>query len=1199
MRTLLLVFCFVLCFLGLNQATIQAQIIEKGDTIEVQTFTWDMPSPPGKGYNTSAYKGSFAFPPAQDYERVIMQHHIKCDPKTEADDNDCGEWDYLTWTNLIDSTGKFDSTRRTQVNFTVNNATPDSFAYTTKTQYTNIYEWQNYIATDNNTVTASAKIGTNSQTDTMAIGDVRFQTLWQAYELTNAGLTAGQILELLLETGNKTLPVTPLVIRIKQTTASDLNSNQLEDAAGFTEVYRRNTMLISGWNKLQFTTPFDWDGTSNLIIEFAYRNNDTDPYTQFYGDLMTDFNSAAVVLGKDGCIEFGGGSDKLLLPDNALNDIKDEITIAFWAYGDPKSQPQDASIFEGINNKGQRVLNIHAPWSNGNIYWDAGSDNNGGYDRIEKNASTQNYEGQWNHWAFVKNTATGKMEIYLNGTLWHSGTNKKLTMEGITKFQMGAAITYKGPYNGRINEFAIWNKALDQTTIANYMYHSLDANHPFAANLQVYYPFNETTGLTATDASGNKNDATLIGYPQWRSLHPTQLYANVNLTNWRPQIQLGMGQFLSDVGQDLAYAEGSEVDPVMVTLYENETTNAIILDNDPKHPNKPTQTFYAWPSGYTYNYDNFGNKLDSVAIPAEATLVRKDGVYYSPVVTFEIGRQITPYGIQLDLGDGFLWETDVTDYAPLLRDQVYLTAGNGQELLDLKFIFIKGKPARKVVGIKNLYQGSYDYGAMIEDKQMQPVNIPLSAQAKQFRIKTRTSGHGFGNNNENCAEFCKKSHYIDINDSQKFKWDVWRLCATNPIYPQGGTWVYDRGGWCPGDIVPDYNWELTPFVTPGETVKIDYRIQKASLAPFGNYHQTVQLISYEQANHALDVAMVDIIKPSNKDYYKRKNPTCGNPLIRIRNNGSETLTSALIEYGVEKDDNGFAVTFPCWHRWEGTLKPYEETDVELPLLNWTNLNPDKPVFWAKVFEPNYGIDEDTLNNKIYSPFSLPPRYETGMSLNFKTNSAASQNFITVTNDKAEVVYEKASLTNNKTYTEKLTLDNGCYELYVADSGENGLSWWAASSEGNGWFKLKDPQAQDYVYFKPTPGSAPQAGFDPDFGAEIRHWFTIGYTMGEEFNNIECKNTTGINNAISQQGGLMLNLNPNPTQGLSVATITQTTPQEGTIQVFDVQGRVLHQNNLPAQTIFVQPLQLPNVAGMYYVQITTQTQTLRQTIIVNR
>ena len=125
MRTLLLVFCFVLCFLGLNQATIQAQIIEKGDTIEVQTFTWDMPSPPGKGYNTSAYKGSFAFPPAQDYERVIMQHHIKCDPKTEADDNDCGEWDYLTWTNLIDSTGKFDSTRRTQVNVTVNNATPE------------------------------------------------------------------------------------------------------------------------------------------------------------------------------------------------------------------------------------------------------------------------------------------------------------------------------------------------------------------------------------------------------------------------------------------------------------------------------------------------------------------------------------------------------------------------------------------------------------------------------------------------------------------------------------------------------------------------------------------------------------------------------------------------------------------------------------------------------------------------------------------------------------------------------------------------------------------------------------------------------------------------------------------------------------------------------------------------------------------
>ena len=58
-------------------------------------------------------------------------------------------------------------------------------------------------------------------------------------------------------------------------------------------------------------------------------------------------------------------------------------------------------------------------------------------------------------------------------------------------------------------------------------------------------------------------------------------------------------------------------------------------------------------------------------------------------VTYEIARYITPYGINLSLGpNGFTWIYDVTDYMPLLTDSVKLAAGNTQELLDLKFIFI-------------------------------------------------------------------------------------------------------------------------------------------------------------------------------------------------------------------------------------------------------------------------------------------------------------------------------------------------------------------------------------------------------------------------------------------------------------------------------------------------------------------------------
>ena len=42
----------------------------------------------------------------------------------------------------------------------------------------------------------------------------------------------------------------------------------------------------------------------------------------------------------------------------------------------------------------------------------------------------------------------------------------------------------------------------------------------------------------------------------------------------------------------------------------------------------------------------------------------------------------------------------------------------------------------------------------------------------------------------------------------------------------GGTWPYDRAGWCPGTKVDEYIFELTNLVNPGQTITIDYEIQK-------------------------------------------------------------------------------------------------------------------------------------------------------------------------------------------------------------------------------------------------------------------------------------------------------------------------------------------------------------------------------------
>lgn len=48
-------------------------------------------------------------------------------------------------------------------------------------------------------------------------------------------------------------------------------------------------------------------------------------------------------------------------------------------------------------------------------------------------------------------------------------------------------------------------------------------------------------------------------------------------------------------------------------------------------------------------------------------------------------------------------------------------------------------------------------------------------------------------------------------------------CAMNPIH-QGGTWVYDRAGWCPGDVVDTKEYDINSQVSSGPGHQLDYSL---------------------------------------------------------------------------------------------------------------------------------------------------------------------------------------------------------------------------------------------------------------------------------------------------------------------------------------------------------------------------------------
>ncbi|PCH93307.1 MAG: hypothetical protein COB85_07310, partial [Bacteroidetes bacterium] len=797
-----------------------------------------------------------------------------------------------------------------------------------------------------------------------------------------------------------------------------------------------------------------------------------------------------------------------------------DVTISLWQYGDPIIQPQSDYVFEAYDTNGYRVINCHLPWGNGSVYWDAGNDI-GSVDRISKGANASDYRGQWNHWAFSKSATAGQMRIYLNGILWNIGSAKTRDMVGITLFKIGSNATGTNSYDGYIDEFRVWNAYLDQTVIADWMYKDIDPSHPNYSNLLAYYKFNEGTGLSASDASGSGNTGALFGAPGWKNGDGTNLMRNYQSVSERPNVIFEQGIYVSSVDSTLM-EDSAMQDPVALVTY-----------GDGPDPTVATDTQYVWHSYYNnYVYDSNGNATDSSVVSPDVTTYLDQFEYYDvfeEIERYEIGRFITPYGNGLSLGSGWLWIYDVSDYRTLLHDSVRLTAGNWQEMLDLKFLMIEGVPPREVIKVENLWKGTYQLSTI--DSLVADWSVQLDPTASMYKLKTRTSGHRF-DNPTNCAEFCYKIQSVDVDATMIYSWEIMQQCGMNPLYPQGGTWVYDRAGWCPGMKVEEQNVELTDYVNPGSVVDIDYDSQSD---PYGEYILRAHLVSYGPPNFTLDATVEEIISPNNWEIQNRFNPICDNPKIVIKNTGSTPLTSLDIDFGVK---GGVIHTY----QWTGNLKFLEIETVTLTASDdcwFINGNAESNIFEVMVKNPNGGMDEYTPNNYFKSTFDVPASYASSIYLLFRTNNVPSESSWLVQDDKGNTVYQSGAMLANTMYADTFNFSPGCYRFIVNDNDCDGLSWWA-NGDGTGFARL----------YKGDGSNTLLVNFEPDFGCQIAQSFTIAdplYTISTT--NASCGNSDGAasvtvsnlsaNYTYSWSNGSNLNSISNVSAGIYYVTVTNS------------------------------------------------------------
>ena len=1131
------------------------------DTTWVQTFTFD---------SITTRRANFAFPQelnTKRFEKVLMYYKLKCSPLTTWDQYNCGEWDYLTYTRVFDHTGIYDSVRKDGNRFLANWNTPNTIDYTPTPNAI----FDTYLKTEQERSGSSLTgipLNTGNSNSSAFFNTAqkgsRFQQLITASELLAAGIQAGEIQGMILDilnNGSNGFLLNPK-ISIKSTTDASLTSFQ---TTGFLEVYNRTRdigyPLVVGPNEFLFYQPFVWDGTSNLIIEFTYASDEPSTSGLLFNSESVAGNTALSYPDRNGYLNLSGTN--YTMTEMSDFTVGQELTVEFWAKGNATAGT-NTTILEAFDTLNNRILNIHMPWSDNNVYFDAGISS--GYDRINKTMSATEMDNTWNHWAFVKKQSTGEMFIYKNGVLWHSGTNKTRNIGYISRFILGASTDQGLKWKGKIDEFRFYNSALSAGTIqANYL-NKINATHPNWSNLLVYYDFdNENYAL---DKSAN--DYLLMPSEHNMIRFDEVPVCGVQASTEKPVLSFMQGT-VNNVATNVTVTE-KRLKPRTV-IFEQQAVNRHF---------EITNAYVGTLQGNNIQYDENGQILAQVPFVATNQLTNEPINYYNPpyeiVKDVEIARYITPYGIQFDLGpNGFAWIYDVTDYQDYLRNIVDLAAHNTQELLDLKFAFIEGIPPRDLHKREPIWSDfrSYNFANMANDVDLQAKKMATSDTSENFKIKTRMSGHGQVGNNA-CCEWVPNNHQIKVDGVSRFNWNIWQTtdCGDNPNIGQGGTWPYAREGWCPGDQVKEYEFELTPFVTPGDSVELDYVINAVPAndpgQAGGNYIAAYDLISYSAPNFQNDAAIKDVLNPNNYEYYSKYNPTCSNPRVILKNTGSNPLTSCRITCWVTFENY-------IYLDWTGELNFLEEQIVEIPVTDnnfWYDWDSSK-TFRAFVHNVNgaNGDDEYNQNSMKTVHFDAPERIDGPFFVWLTTNNKASENNYRLQDHAGNIIFERTQLTNQTQYKDTFNLAPGCYSIIIEDTDSDGLSFWYSSQvegETAGTMRLRQVGG-GYIEF-----------FPGDFGSYHRYDFSVGFTVDLPEN--EMKHEIAVF--------------PNPSNGLTTIEVSGVVNNDASLEILDLTGRLIYSEKMNATANFAESFVDVSTykSGTYLVKIITNDRVYTKSLV---
>lgn len=552
--------------------------------------------------------------------------------------------------------------------------------------------------------------------------------------------------------------------------------------------------------------------------------------------------------------------------------------------------------------------------------------------------------------------------------------------------------------------------------------------------------------------------------------------------------------------------------------------------------------------------------------------------------TMELGRLITPYANSNFPRTPLSWQHpylfDVTDFYPILKNDVTIrilySGYSGGFTANVKFHFIEGTPARNVLGIDNLWQGGYAYGNTGDpiESHINPKTLTFPPAAVSAEMKLIITGHG-GDSSENCAEFCKKWYQFDINGNMVDQTDIWRDdCGSSFLYPQSGTWIYNRGNWCPGDLVRTNIHHVPSGVAPGQTFTADLTFQNYNaINNAASYKVAAAMFYYGPFNHATDAGLEEIISPNKQEAYYRYNPVCGEPVVKVKNYGSNAITSIKFKYGIE----GQTLST---YTWANNLASMESADITLPSFADLNEVSGTNNQFVAIIEAVNGVpDEEDLNDQLISEFEAAPKWEGGnFYVDFKMPGIINHVNWNVTDLDGNVLYHRNGTQSLAEYKDTLHLLNGCYKLNVDASYDGyGISFFGAFTPGK--FRILNLANGTLI---PLPkNDLGASGLAGNFGNGFTQYFTV----------VNATSITDVSNNFT------LNIYPNPVKDFLNVDIIGNLPGKSTVQLIDILGQVVYQLHTQEKKITIPVQQL--AAGIYTLHFESGQVRKQEKVVITR